>query len=359
MSETVRKIIHIDMDAFYASIEQRDFPQYRNKPLIVGGPPDSRGVVAACSYEARNFGIHSAMPSSQAYRRCPDAIFLRPRFEIYQKVSRQIHKVFLQYTELVEPLSLDEAYLDVSDTLNFQGSATLIAKEIKAKIRSTTNLTASAGVSYNKFLAKIASDMDKPDGLFVITPKEGPSLVRRLPIGKFYGIGKATEFKMKTLGINTGAQLKTLSLARLEQTFGKLGLYYYHAARGVDKRPVRSQQARRSLGSETTFESDLTNLPQMLSHLNRLAKKVMANIEKKQLAGRTLSIKVKYDNFKQITRSITFDSPLQSLDEISQMLPHLLEKTEAGQRKVRLLGVTISNFDQPPMEEKQQQLTLF
>ena len=359
MSESVRKIIHIDMDAFFASIEQRDFPQYRNKPLIVGGSPEGRGVVAACSYEARKFGIHSAMPSLHAYKRCPEAIFVRPRFEVYRKVSGEIHKIFLQYTDLVEPSSLDEAYLDVSDTLNFKGSATLVAKDIKTNIRSVTNLIASAGVSYNKFLAKLASDMGKPDGLIIITPNQGPSLVERLPIGKFHGIGKATEFKMKTLGIHTGAQLKAQSLDCLIQTFGKFGAYFYSAARGIDERPVKKQRERRSISSETTFETDLDDVSHMLLHLTQLAKRVMESTQKKHLAGRTLTIKIKYNNFEQITRSLTFANPLQKLDEITPILSDLLQKTEAGQRKVRLLGVTLSNFEQTPPAETHQQLTLF
>ena len=231
-----RKIIHIDMDAFFASVEQRDFPQYRNKPLIVGGKPETRGVVAACSYEARKFGIHSAMPSSQAIKRCPDAIFVRPRFEAYKQCSQQIRAIFHQYTDLVEPLSLDEAYLDVTDSSHCSGSATLIAKEIKAKIKQQLNLTASAGVSYNKFLAKTASDMDKPDGITVVLPQQAEDLLESLDIRKFYGIGKATEAKMKQLGIHNGADLKRHTQNYLAAKFGKSGLFYYHIVRGTDHR---------------------------------------------------------------------------------------------------------------------------
>ncbi|MCK4708892.1 MAG: DNA polymerase IV, partial [Gammaproteobacteria bacterium] len=252
-----KKIIHVDMDAFFAAVEQRDFPEYKGKPLIVGGNPEKRGVVATCSYEARKFGIHSAMASSTAYRLCPQAIIVKPRFEAYREVSNIIRSIFHQYTNLVEPLSLDEAYLDVSESSQFDGSASLIAKDIKQKIFEQTQLTASAGVSYNKFLAKVASDMNKPDGLTLIRPEQGEEFVAALAIGKFYGVGKATEAKMKSLGINAGADLKKLSLSECQQTFGKAGSYYYNICRGVDEREVVKQRERKSLGSETTFEKDL------------------------------------------------------------------------------------------------------
>lgn len=248
-----RKIIHVDMDAFYASVEQRDFPELKGKPLIVGGQPDSRGVVAACSYEARKFGIHSAMASSRAYRLCPEAIFVRPRFDAYKEASNIIREIFWRYASEVEPLSLDEAYLDVTYTESFNGSATLIAKAIKSEILAETGLIASAGVSYNKFLAKIASDMDKPDGLYLIRPEQGQEFVNKLPIGKFHGIGPATEAKMKNLGIHTGNDLRQKTLAELTERFGKSGQYYYNIARAIDERPVRSQRIRKSLGKETTL----------------------------------------------------------------------------------------------------------
>ena len=269
-----RKIIHIDMDAFYASVEQRDNPEYRNKPLIVGGKPNSRGVVAACSYEARKFGIHSAMPCSQAYRLCPSAIFVRPRFEAYREVSSQIREIFWQYASEVEPLSLDEAYLDVTYTAEYKGSATLIAKAIKREILKETNLIASAGVSYNKFLAKIASDMDKPDGLYVIKPEQGEDFVANLPIGKFFGIGPATEKKMKKAGINNGKDLRAWPLEKLIKTFGKTGNYYYNIARAIDHRPVRSKRIRKSLGKETTFSNDIYSVDELL---NKLAKHLLSH----------------------------------------------------------------------------------
>ena len=252
-----RKIIHIDMDAFFAAVEQRDHPEYQNKPIIVGGKPDSRGVVATCSYEARKFGIHSAMPSSRAYRLCPQAIFVKPRFEAYKEASGLIRQIFSEYTELFEPLSLDEAYLDVSTNNSHHGSATLIAKAIKQSILQKTDLVASAGISYNKFLAKIASDMDKPDGLYLITPEQGEQFVETLAVGKFHGIGKATEKKMHALGIKTGQDLKQQSLAFLIRNFGKAGQYYHNISRAVDHRPVNNHRESKSVGVETTFQIGL------------------------------------------------------------------------------------------------------
>ena len=339
-----RKIIHIDMDAFYASVEQRDFPEYRGKPLIVGGAPDKRGVVAACSYEARKFGIHSAMPSSRAYRLCPQAIFQRPRFDVYRQVSSEIAGVFQQYTDKIEPLSLDEAYLDVTDSELHHGSATLIAKSIKQAIKEKTRLTASAGVSYNKFLAKMASDMDKPDGLYVILPEEGTTFIEQLPIGKFYGIGKATEVKMQSLDIHNGAQLKRWPREKLVSRFGKAGNYYYDIARGIDNRPVVSTRIRKSLGTETTFEHDLGDKQQMLEVLNGLADKVVQSMQRRKLHAKTITVKVKYADFTQVTRSMTLEDAFNDMQTISPILPLLLDKTEAGEKKVRLLGVTTSNF---------------
>ncbi len=359
MTGRIRKIIHIDMDAFYASVEQRDFPQYRDKPVIVGGFPQSRGVVAACSYAARRFGIHSAMPASQAYRQCPNAIFVRPRFEVYRQVSQQIQEIFQGYTDVVEPLSLDEAYLDVTAASACNGSATLMAKKIKNHIRLATGLTASAGISYNKFLAKIASDLDKPDGFHVILPEDGAAFIERLPIGKFFGIGTATETKMHALGVFTGADLKSWPVEKLQQIFGKMGTYFYEVARGIDKRPVLAHRKRKSIGSETTFTQDLQDIRSILSKLKALAKAVALELNSKHLAGRTLSIKVKYDNFELITRRITLTCPITCFDEMLPLLPKLLEKTEAGQRKVRLLGVTVSNIDHSFHHERDAQLTLF
>jgi len=339
-----RKIIHVDMDAFFASVEQRDFPQYRGKPVIVGGAPDKRGVVAACSYEARKFGIHSAMPSSQACRLCPQAILRRPRFDVYRQVSLEITEVFRQFTDRVEPLSLDEAYLDVSNSELHRGSATLIAKSIKQAVRERTQLTASAGVSYNKFLAKMASDMDKPDGLYVIKPEQGVAFIEHLPIGRFFGIGKATEARMQALGIHYGKQLKQWSQVDLVRRFGKAGNYYYDIARGIDMRPIINARIRKSLGTETTFEHDLGDKRQMLEMLIKLADKVTRSMRRRKLHARTLTIKVKYADFSQVTRSRTLEDAFDDIQTISPVLPLLLDKTAAGEKKVRLLGVTVSNF---------------
>ncbi len=345
MTQRQRKIIHVDMDAFFASVEQRDAPEYRGRPLIVGGKPDSRGVVAACSYEARRFGIHSAMPCSRAYRLCPQAVFVRPRFEVYRAVSAQIRDIFHRFATAVEPLSLDEAYLDVSDTPAHDGSATLIAKEIKSLILEETGLTASAGVSYNKFLAKVASDMDKPDGLAVIRPEEGAAFVETLPIGKFFGVGKVTEAKMHALGVFTGGDLRALSLARLQKHFGKSAHYYYQIARGIDERPVQPRRGRKSSGKETTFAHDVSDVSQMLETLNALAEKVGSALEARQQRAQTLTIKVKYADFQQLTRSISLETGFTSVAEMKSFLPYLLEKTEVAQRPVRLLGVSLSGFE--------------
>ncbi|MDH5425382.1 MAG: DNA polymerase IV [Gammaproteobacteria bacterium] len=357
-----RKIIHIDMDAFFAAVEQRDFPEYRGKPLIVGGSADKRGVVATCSYEARKFGIHSAMSSSRAYRLCPQAIVVPPRFDAYREASDIIRSVFHQYTDMVEPLSLDEAYLDVSDSELFEGSATLIAREIKQKILQQTELTASAGVSYNKFLAKVASDINKPDGITVIRPDQGEQFVAELAVGKFHGVGKATEARMKSLGINTGSDLKKLSLNECLQFFGKSGSYYYDISRGIDKREVMNSRERKSLGSETTFESDIDSIEQMINVLNALATEVAGSLAEKNLHGYTITLKVKFDNFEQVTRSKTMPSALTREHEMLPVLEMLLLKTQAGNRKVRLLGVTISGFTDADSESNNgamRQLSLF
>ena len=369
----VRKIIHVDMDAFYAAVEQRDFPQYQGKPVVVGGSPDKRGVVATASYEARVFGIHSAMPAARAYRLCPQAVFLRPRFSVYKEVSEHIREAMHHYTELVEPLSLDEAYLDVTQSALFENSASRIARDLRQRIYDSTRLTASAGVSYNKFLAKLASDIDKPNGQFLITPEDGPAFVEQLPIGKFHGIGKATEAKMQRLGIFSGADLKTWPLERLLETFGKTGHFYYSIARGIDQRPVSSHRERKSISTETTFEFDLSDTAEMLRRLQELARKVEQFIQNRDLRPLTLTIKVKYNNFQQVTRSVTASRPFLTVQDIQAQLPELLAKTEAADRPVRLLGVGVSNFnsaqsaaaalasgsDQPNASRPMQQLELF
>jgi DNA polymerase-4 len=351
-----RKIIHIDMDAFYAAVEQRDDPDLRGRPLVIGGSPDGRGVVATASYEARRFGIRSAMPASRARRLCPDAVFLRPRFEAYKAESRRIQAIFRRYTTLVEPLSLDEAYLDVSDCTACRGSATLIAQRIKREIRAETGLTASAGVSYNKFLAKLASDIDKPDGLHRITPEQGPAFIAGLPVGRFHGIGPATEAKLHRLGLETGADLARWSLQELQAAFGKNGAFYYNIARGIDERPVRASRERKSYGSETTFERDLTEPAAMLAALRPLAVDVLEGLAQRGLTADTWTLKVKYHDFRQVTRTYTAPRPLRELEAVMTIMALLLARTEAARRPVRLLGVTGSGLRPAQLEE---QLGLF
>ncbi len=344
--QPIRKIIHIDMDAFYASVEQRDRPELKGKPVIVGGDPQSRGVVAACSYEARKFGIHSAMASSTAYRLCPDAVFIRSRFDVYRAVSSQIREVFCEYTDLVEPLSLDEAFLDVTENYKGMPSATLIAREIKRKVYDRTGgLTSSAGVSFNKFLAKVASDINKPDGITVITPEMADEFMNKLPIRKFFGVGKVTEEKMFSFGIKTGADLKKFEKEKLIQLFGKSGSYFYDIAHGLDDRPVEPNRIRKSIGKETTFSEDINDTDQMIEVLEDIAAKLENSLIKKDAKGRTITLKMKYFDFQSITRSITIDEPADSASVIMKYVRPLLSKTEAGEKKVRLLGISISNFD--------------
>jgi DNA polymerase-4 len=356
---TPRKIIHIDMDAFYAAVEQRDFPEFRNRPVVVGGAPNSRGVVATCSYEARPFGIRSAMPASRAHRLCPHAVFVRPRFEVYRRVSQQILEILREFTDCVEPLSLDEAYLDVSASPLFQGSATLIAREIKRRITETTELTASAGISYNKFLAKIASDLEKPDGLCLILPGQAEAFIEGLPIGRFHGIGRATEAKMHELGIATGRDLKRCSLEFLSLHFGKAGEHYYRIARGIDERPVNPNRPRKSLGAEITFQTDLSEKAEMLESLVGLTGEVFDKLVAKRLEASGLTIKVKYADFELVTRSKTLGQPFRSAEGLVPHVAELLDKTEAGQRKVRLLGVSFSALREAEETPSGHQLDLF
>ncbi len=358
MLEDLRKIIHIDMDAFYASVEQRDNPQLRGQPVVVGGNPDGRGVVATCSYEARRFGIHSAMSCARAYRLCPQVVFVRPRFDAYQKVSQQIREIFLHYTDLVEPLSLDEAFLDV--TINKPGiqSATWIAQNICKEIQLKTGLTASAGVSYNKFLAKIASDVKKPNGLTVVTPEQAEQFIAQLPIRRFHGVGRVTEKKMQNLGIHTGADLCEHSLAELHKKFGKPGQYYFNIARGIDLRPVVPNRVRKSIGKETTLSEDTADIGQLITIIGDLSRKVAVLLESQQSSGLTLTLKVKYADFQIVTRRISRDLPIEAADEILAIAEGLLVKTRAGEKAVRLLGVTISNLttDIPVKEVLQMEL---
>ncbi|MDD5276650.1 MAG: DNA polymerase IV [Methylovulum sp.] len=355
-SEPYRKIIHIDMDAFFAAVEQRDFPQYRNKPIIVGGSPHSRGVVATCSYEARRYGIHSAMSSAQAYRLCPQAVFVKPRFDVYKEVSAQIKHIFASYTDLIEPLSLDEAYLDVSDVGVLQGSASLIAMAIKEQIKKQTQLVGSAGVSYNKFLAKLASDINKPDGFYLITPRDGPEFAARLPVSRFHGIGKVTSAKMQSLGIQTGADLRELPLEVLQQHFGKSAGHYYNICRGIDHRPVNNHRVTKSIGVETTFQQDIISRSAIIGHLQELLEKALQKVAEKNLTAYTLTVKIKYHNFVQITRSRTF--PCQ-VTATPMLLEELIKNTEIGEREVRLLGVGLSSLEDKLTETGFQQMDLF
>jgi DNA polymerase-4 len=341
----MRKIIHVDMDAFYASVEQRDFPQYRGKPIVVGGRPEKRGAVAAASYEARKFGIHSAMPSRVAQQRCQDLIFVSPRFEVYREVSQHIRAIFHQYTDLVEPLALDEAYLDVTKNKVGEPSATLLAQQIKQDIYTTTHLTASAGVSVNKFLAKIASGLNKPNGLTLIRPEEVAAFVEALPIEKFHGIGQVTAGKMRELGIYTGADLKQWSEPDLVRRFGKVGYFYYGVARGIDPRPVNPNRIRKSIGAERSYSPDLNSLEAMVTELESIADKVTTRLRENRRRGHTLTLKVKYADYRQVTRSRTFVDPIGPdapiLDWAKELL---LTHVDRGQ-PVRLLGIAISNLE--------------
>lgn len=344
MEGVIRKIIHVDMDAFFASIEQRDDSQLKGLPVIVGGSPEKRGVVATCSYEARKFGVHSAMPTSRAYQLCPRGVFIRPRMETYKEVSQQIRNIFLQCTELVEPLSLDEAYLDV--TVNEKGelSATRLAAQIKEQILKETLLTASAGVSFNKFLAKVASDWDKPNGLTVITPEKAVEFIEQLPIRKFYGIGEVTEKKMLAMGILSGADLRKRGRGQLVEVFGKSGEFFYKIANCQDDRPVNPHRVRKSIGKEITLQDDLNDIEEMKNILRTLAEKVSVTLKKHNSLARTVTLKVRYQDFKTVTRSTTLTIPVQNEDEIYQEAVALLNSTEAGEKYVRLLGVTTSKL---------------
>ncbi len=339
-----KKIIHIDMDAFFASIEQRDNPELIGKPVAVGGA-GKRGVVAAASYEARKYGVFSAQPSSIAIRNCPGLIFVKPRFDVYKEVSNQIRQVFHEYTDLVEPLSLDEAYLDVTENKKGLKSATIIAQEIKAKIKLTTQLTASAGVSVNKFLAKVASDQDKPDGLFVITPHQAEAFVDNLPIEKFFGIGKVTAQKMHDLGINFGRELKKISQEELVNRFGKVGRYYFNIARAIDKREVNPNRVRKSLGAERTFENDLNEKEEVLDQTERIANILIDRMDKSKTKGKTVTLKLKFNDFEIINRSKTFGHYIFMPDEIRKISNDLILNELPVKKGIRLIGVTISNLE--------------
>lgn len=343
-AETLRKIIHIDMDAFFASVEQRDNPALRGKPIAVGGSAE-RGVVAAASYEARVFGVRSAMPSVTARRRCPQLIFVPPRFEAYRAVSRQIHDIFRRFTSVIEPLSLDEAYLDVSEDPQGVGSATRIAQRIRQQILEETGLTASAGVSYNKFIAKIASDQNKPDGLCVVRPEQGPAFVAGLPIRRFHGVGPRTAERMARLGIHTGADLRAQPLELLQEHFGKSADYLYRASRGIDFRPVRSERIRKSIGGERTYREDLLSDEALRTALTAIIDLVWERIERQAARGRTVTLKLKYSDFRQITRARSLAGAISGRGEFARLADELLEGVLPVPRGVRLLGLTLSGLE--------------
>lgn len=343
---TGRKIIHIDMDAFYASVEQRDNPSLRGKPIAVGHA-EERGVVAAASYEARRYGVRSAMSSAKAKRLCPSLIFVRGRMEVYKEVSRQIHEIFHEYTDIIEPISLDEAFLDVTENKPGIELAVDIAKEIKQKIRERLHLVASAGVSYNKFLAKIASDYRKPDGLCTIHPAQALDFIAGLPIESFWGVGPVTAKRMHALGIHNGLQLRACSPDRLLREFGKVGSVYYDFARGIDLRPVEAVRIRKSIGCERTLEKDVSLRSSVIIELYHVAVELVSRLEKKDFRGNTLTLKIKFHDFRQITRSLTQSRELTTLDVILPLAKQLLQEVDYAEHPIRLIGLSVSN----PREE--------
>lgn len=345
--ERTRKILHVDMDAFYASIEQRDDPSLRGRPVVVGGSPRGRGVVCTASYEARVFGVHSAMPCAWVPRLCPDAVFVAPRFEVYKAVSRQIHAIFHDVTDLVEPLSLDEAYLDVTHNHLGTPSGTRVAQEIRRRIQRETGLTASAGVAPNKFLAKLASEMDKPDGLTVIPPERVEEVLCELPVRRIHGIGRATEARMDAVGIRTVKDLRRWGERALVERFGRAGKWYHALAFGRDDREVCPHHERRSLGAERTFETDWTDLGRLERELALLAETVAQRLDRARFFGRTVTLKVTWRGFERITRSATVLEPPRDGAALFVAARALLQSTEAGRRPVRLLGISVSN----PVEE--------
>jgi DNA polymerase IV len=348
----MRKIIHIDMDAFFASVEQLDNPELRGKPVAVGGSGE-RHVVAAASYEARKFGVRSAMPSVTARKLCPGLIFVRHRFERYHEISDKVFEIFKEYTDLVEPLSIDEAFLDVTTDKKDIGSATLIARSIKSEITKRTGLTASAGISFNKFLAKIASDIKKPDGLFLIPPENAGKFIEELPVEKFFGIGHVTAEKMHKMGIHTGYDLKQLDLVTLIRNFGKAGKFYFNIVRGIDDRPVVTNSERKSIGTELTYEKDLVTRFEIIAELYKVEKELMERIEHSGTTGRTITVKVKFSDFRQITRSKTLQNYIRNFDMLHQEVSEIRKSMNLEGCKIRLLGVSISNLESDDCHDRQ------
>ncbi len=354
----MRKIIHIDMDAFYASVEQRDNPSLKGKPIAVGHSGE-RGVVAAASYEARKFGVRSAMPSTKAARLCPELIFVKGRHEVYKEVSAEIHNIFHQYTDIIEPLSLDEAFLDVTENKMGIELAVDIAREIKSKIKEELGLTASAGVSYNKFLAKIASDYRKPDGLCTIHPSQAIDFISKLPVESFWGVGAVTAKRMHQIGIHTGAELRKCPFETLVREFGKAGQFYYNFARGIDERKVDAEHIRKSVGCERTLEHDITTRSAIIIELYHTAVELAQRVQKANFHGNTLTLKIKFDDFSQITRSITQTKDLRGLHTILPIAKQLLKKAESNTfLPIRLIGLTVSNSQKESSSGYCEQLSL-
>ncbi|MEN9809176.1 MAG: hypothetical protein RLZZ488_743 [Pseudomonadota bacterium] len=339
-----RKIIHVDMDAFYASVEMRDNPKLAGMPLVIGGPPHSRGVVCTASYEARKFGIRSAMPCSRAFRLCPDAVFLPPNFEKYKRVSQQVQEIFSRHTNLIEPLSLDEAFLDVTD--NPRGIyATQIGKEIQAAVRDELKLSCSVGVAPNKLVAKIASDWRKPAGLTVIPPEKVRAFMMPLEVRRIFGVGPATEKRLHDLGIRICEDVLKTPLQHLEFQLGSFAHWIHSCAQGIDERRVHTHRERKSIGREDTFAKDVLSVPELLDRLEKISQMLAHDLQKRNLKGRTLTLKVKYEDFQQITRSQSVTGALcEHVDVFNIARELLLEKTEAGRRKIRLLGLSFSNL---------------
>jgi len=348
----MRKIIHIDMDAFFASVEQLDNPELKGKPVAVGGSGE-RSVVAAASYEARKYGVRSAMPSVIAKRLCPDLIFVKHNFERYHEISSIVMEIFREYTDIIEPLSLDEAFLDVTNDKQNIGSATLIAKKIRCEIKRKTGLTASAGISVNKFLAKIASEINKPDGLFVIKPEEAERFIEELPVEKFFGIGKVTALKMHQLGIHKGSDLKKWDMVSLVRNFGKAGVFFYDIVRGKDDRPVEPDQERKSVGTELTYEKDLTTRFEIIAELYKVEKELMERLENAGTSGRTITLKVKFADFTQLTRSRTLQYYIRDFETLHKEVSALRKTLKLENVRIRLLGVSVSNLETDDAEERQ------
>lgn len=355
----IRKIIHVDMDAFFAAVYIRDHPEVKCKPVICGGPANSRGVVSTCNYEARKYGIHSAMPSFQAHKLCPHGIFVRPESDRIREAAEVVREIFFEYTDLVEPVSIDEAYLDVTENKMDMRSATSIAREIREKIVERTQLTASAGVSYNKFLAKTASEMDKPDGLTVIPPAKAQEILEKLPIGRFHGIGKATEKRMNYLGIRNGKDLKERTLKELIKHFGKIANFYYLIVRGIDNRQVTTSRVRKSLGCERTFSKDISDVEEMLEIIKTISKKISIKMLEKKFKAKTLTVKIKYANFDLVSRSKTLDLPFDDDKVILHIGRKLLLETLGPKCSIRLLGLSVSNLVWENDERNKQQILSF